>query len=178
VNDTAVYDLYDMMITLGRDSLTILNMNSTDSTRVQQIAADTTLDAGVMAKGILSILLDTLYFEMPEPIPPLPSNRLGQEEPENEVVESPTETDFFKVYPNPFSNSTTIAYDLGKECELGCELRLFDIQGRIIMQELLYSESGKGSITVDMSRYSNGIYYCALYGSKQLLQTEKLILMK
>jgi hypothetical protein len=92
-----------------------------------------------------------------------------------EIVEN---DDRILIYPNPFSNSTTIAYDLGKECELGCEIQFYDIQGRIIMRQTLYTDNGKGSFVVDMSSYGNGIYYCALYGDKQLLQTEKLILMR
>ena len=87
-------------------------------------------------------------------------------------------TIFFSAYPNPFSNSTTIEYNLGTECELGCELRLYDVQGRVILKETLYSESGKGQLTIDLSLYGSGIYYCSLYGNRQLLQTEKLILMK
>ncbi len=83
-----------------------------------------------------------------------------------------------EVYPNPFTNSTTIAYDLGKECELGCVLRLYDLHGRVLLEEMLSLQDGKGQFEVDMSRYTNGIYYCSLYGNKQLLQTEKLILMR
>ncbi|MCF8460515.1 MAG: T9SS type A sorting domain-containing protein [Flavobacteriales bacterium] len=178
-NDTAIYDLFDMLIGLGRDTLTILNMNSSDSLRVWQIAADTTLDASVMAKGILTVLLDTMFFERPETIPGAPSEKRGQEEEQDEeVVQSPTETDYFKVYPNPFSTTTTIEYNLGKDCELGCEVRIYDLQGRIILKRMLWADSGKGRIDVEMSGYSNGVYYCALYGSNQLLQTEKLILLK
>jgi hypothetical protein len=65
-----------------------------------------------------------------------------------------------------------------KECELGCQLRLYDLQGRIVLQEMLYPDNGKGSFVVDMSQYGNGVYYCSLYGDKQLLQAEKLILLK
>ena len=178
VDDTATFDLFSILIDLGRDTLTILNMSSLDSTRVQQIAADTTIDASTIAKGMLSVLLDTFYFEIPETVPESPSGKWAGEEVTGEEMIVPTEASYFNVYPNPFSNYTTIEYDLGKECELGCELRLFDLQGRIILQQTLLSENGKGRINVDMNRYSNGVYYCALYGNKQMLQTEKLILMK
>lgn len=94
------------------------------------------------------------------------------------IEEIEKEDRFFRAGPNPFSQSTTIAYDLGKDCESGCELRLYDLQGRVILSQTLFTDEGKGSITVDMSNYRSGIYYCSLYGDKQLLQTEKLILMK
>ena len=177
-NDSAVYDLFDMLIDLGRNDLTMKAISGVDSTRVQQIAADTTLDSAVMAKGILSVLLDTLYFELPEQIPSAPSEKRGEEEPQEESIESPTEATFFKVYPNPFGSSTTIEYDLGNACEHGCKLRLYDVQGRIIIQEIMTAERETGNMVIDMGRYGNGIYYCTLYGEGRMLQTEKLILLK
>jgi hypothetical protein len=62
----------------------------------------------------------------------------------------------------------------------GCFIRLFDMSGRIIHQQNLsmMDNDGNGSVTIDMSRYDNGIYFCALYSNIRLLQTEKLILMK
>lgn len=180
-NDTAIYDLFDMLIDLGRDTLTIRDMNTSDSTRVQQIATDTTLDASAMAKGILSILFDSLFFEIPESIPSLPSGKWlgsGEDPEQDEIVNSPTETEYFRAYPNPFANSTTVAYNLGNECESGCALRLYDLRGRIIVEENLSFKDGKGQFTIDMNRYDSGVYYCNLYGNQQLLQTEKLILMK
>jgi len=165
-----------MFINLGRDTLTLPNMSSADSLRVRQIAADSTLDASIVAKGMLGIMLDTLFIMDPEPFN-IPSERRGQDEPEETLV-SPTETKYFKAYPNPLTNSTTIEYDLGEECEMGCELRLYDLQGRIILQQTLWTENGKGRMDVDMSHYTNGVYYCGLYGNQRLLQTEKLILMR
>ena len=183
-NDTAVYDLYQMRIDLGRDTLSLFDLSSADSTRVWEIANDTMLDASLMAKGMLTVMLDTLFIFRPEPFE-LPSGRMGIEEDEdleNETEEfisrSPTESEYFRAYPNPFSNSTTIKYDLGKDCEQGCKLRLYDLQGREIFAQILYSDDGKGTVVVDMSRYNNGLYYCSLYGNQQLLQTEKLILMR
>jgi len=177
-NDSAVYDLFDMLIDLGRNDLTMKAISGVDSTRVQQIAADTTLDAAVMAKGILSVLLDTLYFELPEQIPSAPSEKRGEEEPQEEPLASPTQMQYFKVYPNPFNNSTTVAYNLGEDCKFGCELRLYDIQGRVISSQVLLGDGGKGELSIDLSHYGSGLYYCSLYGSKQLLQTEKLILLR
>lgn len=168
----------EMFIDLGRDTLSLLDLSTADSTRVWQIASDSTLDASIIAKGILGVMLDTLFVIDPEPFS-VPSERRGQEDPAQETnTVSPTETKYFKAYPNPFTNSTTIEYDLGKACEQGCELRLYDLQGRIILQQMLWAEDGKGRISVDMSRYTNGVYYCGLYGNERLLQTEKLNLMR
>jgi hypothetical protein len=94
------------------------------------------------------------------------------------VEEVEEESGYFKAYPNPFSESTTIKYDLGQECDLGCQIRLYDLQGRIIAQQMLTSDQGNGNFIIDMSLYGNGIYYCTLYGDGRMLQTEKLILLK
>jgi hypothetical protein len=175
VNDTAVYDLFAMLIALGRDTLTILNMSSAYSLRVQQIAADTTLDAAVMAKGILSVLLDTLYLGTPEEIPMAPSAKHGEEEAEEEIGISPTEAKYFKAYPNPFTNEVTIEYDLKEDCNAGCFLRLVDIQGRIVFEQRLITGDSPNRVTFDMGRYETGMYICALYNSQRLLQTSRLI---
>ncbi|MCF8460517.1 MAG: T9SS type A sorting domain-containing protein [Flavobacteriales bacterium] len=173
VNDTAIYDLFALMIDLGRDTLTILDIGSSDSLRVQQIAADTTLDASVMAKGILTVLLDTMFFERPETIPGAPSEKRSQEEPE-EITPSPTEASYFKAYPNPFTGEITIEYSLTEDCKGGCSLRLTDIQGRLVFQKQINGD-GSGRFTVDMQRYETGMYMCSLYGQKQLLQTARLV---
>jgi hypothetical protein len=94
------------------------------------------------------------------------------------VEEFEEEANYFQAYPNPFAQTTTIAYDLGRDCKLGCQLRLYDVQGRIILQQLLESENGKGTEVLDLSNYGQGVYYCSLYGEGQLLQTQKLILLK
>jgi hypothetical protein len=114
-------------------------------------------------------------------LPQLPSGKWADDESqadEVEPAESPTEAGYFKAYPNPFSQSTTIEYDLGNECEFGCQIMLFDLQGRIIMQEILTAERGNGSFSINIGRYGNGIYYCTLYGEGRMLQIEKLILLK
>jgi len=176
-NDTAVYDLFDIMIDLGRDTLTILDMGSTDSTRVRQIAADTTLDAHVLAQGILSILIDTVFLKMPEDIPESPSERRAAPEWDS-PTESPTEASYFKAYPNPFNQQVTIAYNLKDDCSDGCFIRLTDIQGRTVYEQPISTGSGPNSITFDLGRYETGMYICSLYNNQRLLQTSRLIRME
>jgi hypothetical protein len=175
VNDTAVYDLFGMLIELGRDSLTLLDMSSLDSTRVRNIAADSTLDAAVMAKGILGVLLDTFYFEMPEQVPDAPSERRGEED---AIIASPTEATYFKAYPNPFSHEVTIEYDLKEDCTDGCSIRLVDIQGRIVLEQQIVAGEGPNRITFEMGRYEAGMYICSLHNNQRLLQTSRLVRIK
>jgi len=172
VNDTAVYDLFGMLIELGRDSLTLLDLSSIDSTRVRNIAADSTLDAAVMAKGIMSVLLDTFYFEMPEQVPDAPSERRGEED---AITASPTETEYFKAYPNPFTGQVTISYDLKEECADGCVIRFSDIQGRKVLEKTIIASDGPNSIVIDLGHYETGMYICSLYNNQRLLQTSRLL---
>jgi hypothetical protein len=152
-------------------------MSPADSTRVQAIASDTTLDASVLAKGMLSILLDTLYARNPEPFT-LPSSKYASEEVEWEVAESPTEAEYFKAYPNPFNQQITVAYDLKADCATGCFIRITDIQGRTVLEEPIIGTDGPNTIIFDLGKYQTGMYVCSLYNEERLLQTTRLIRME
>lgn len=177
-NDTAIYDLYAMFINLGRDTLSLLDMGSADSTRVWEVASDSTLDASIIAKGMLGVMLDTLFVINPEPFM-LPSERRGIEEDEEDIaVESPTEAKYFIAYPNPFTDEITFSYRLDEECMDGCVLRILDIQGRVVFEQTLMTESEFGAVSVNLSAYDAGTYVCALYNNQRLLQTSRLIHLK
>ncbi len=120
------------------------------------------------------VVLDTLYVKNPEPFS-LASQRLAQQ---TNDAPLPTEATYFQAYPNPFSQELSITYNLGNDCSSGCYLRIIDVQGRIILDKALVANEGKGSLSLNMSQYENGIYFCALYSNTRLLQTEKLILLR
>ena len=45
-------------------------------------------------------------------------------------------------------------------------------------KEILRFTQNDRQKSIDVSTWARGIYHCSLYGNQQLLQTEKLILMK
>lgn len=136
------------------------------------------LDASAMAKGILTVLLDTLFFEVPEAIPTLPSGKWSgsdEDAEQDEIMDSPTETEYFLAYPNPFSQQVTIAYELKEDCAEGCFLRIFDMSGRLMFERSVIASDGPNSIEVDMGIYESGMYLCSLYSNQWLLQTSRLV---
>ena len=80
------------------------------------------------------------------------------------------------VYPNPFSNSTTISFTLSKNSNV--KLNIYDIKGRLI-QMLADKEFSQGEHHINFSaeHLSTGVYYCALK-SDEAIETRKMILIK
>jgi len=80
------------------------------------------------------------------------------------------------VYPNPFTNRTTIHYNLGQEGQVN--LIIYDMQGREIKTLVNGNQSpGAYNQTFDGSGLSNGVYVYKLQTSSGV-QTGKLILSK
>ncbi len=61
------------------------------------------------------------------------------------------------VYPNPTSNVATL--DLTQIKERSCTVSVFDFSGKLISSEELNKPSEKGKYTIDLSSYSNGLYF-------------------
>lgn len=82
-----------------------------------------------------------------------------------------------RAYPNPFTNSTTVEYQISTTEPVS--LYLYNMQGERIadlLQNKLQTE-GVYQIEVDVSRYPSGIYYATLRAGKRVL-TEKLVVVK
>jgi hypothetical protein len=67
----------------------------------------------------------------------------------------------FKVYqnrPNPFSISTVIPYQLPQNSWVN--LKIFDVDGRIVSSNKVFSAKGLNTWTIDRSKFNvGGIYY-------------------
>lgn len=76
-------------------------------------------------------------------------------------------------YPNPFTHSTTIRFNLDKNSKV--KLVVYDINGRFI-RTLADKEFSAGENKVEFSGedLSEGIYYCVLTSDKAT-ETRKLI---
>ncbi len=83
-----------------------------------------------------------------------------------------------KPFPNPFNPTTTIRFNAPVETRLTASLRIFDITGRLV--ETLVDgkmELGNHEIIWNASNQSSGIYFVVLH-SKNIIQSQKLILLK
>lgn len=68
------------------------------------------------------------------------------------------------LYPNPVINDLHVQFKSSEECG---RLIIFDLQGRIILQQNLNCQEGKNIISVSVNKLSSGIYICRLItGSK------------
>lgn len=61
--------------------------------------------------------------------------------------------------PNPFSNSSTVSYELAKDAR-NVSFSVIDITGRVISSEKVSSTLGKHSIS--LTKYAAGVYYYSL----------------
>lgn len=80
-------------------------------------------------------------------------------------------SDFVKVYPNPFSDRTTIKFDNKKREDF--TLKLYDIYGQQV-----YAITGinTGEIEIMKNGLSSGLYLLQLYSNNQLYGSMKILL--
>jgi hypothetical protein len=73
----------------------------------------------------------------------------------------PKRAALLKNHPNPFSQSTTIGYELAKAGEV--ELAVFDIEGRLVRTPVKgHREPGRYCADCDLSSLPSGLYFCSL----------------
>jgi len=77
-----------------------------------------------------------------------------------------------RAYPNPASTSFTVY--VGEEPVTYSLVELFDITGRLVINQKIYNENGFQLIEVDVSTLSNGIYLIRLT-SNQLFTIQKVM---
>ncbi len=78
--------------------------------------------------------------------------------------------------PNPFSNVTTIGYNLPVQVS-SAKIIVTDKTGKTI-KEISLKGSGKGTIQLDASTLSSGAYQYALYVNNKLIDSKQMILAK
>ena len=76
------------------------------------------------------------------------------------------------IYPNPATNQLNI--NLNGINAKESEVVIHDLMGKEIHRFVPISTRQ----IIDVSTWARGVYHCSLYSNQQLLQTEKLILMK
>ena len=99
---------------------------------------------------------------------------------ENNDIIVPDELSLEQNYPNPFNPVTTIRFSLPNNDYVA--LKIFDLLGReLITVTDGFMEKGNYSYSVDMGRFSTGIYFYSLItgnSNNSFTQTKKMILVK
>jgi Secretion system C-terminal sorting domain len=79
------------------------------------------------------------------------------------------------VYPNPASNSTTVAYRFVEN--IGGEIMLFSLEGKLLLKEVL--PANENVVVINTSKFDNGIYFYSVYSETgELVDNGKLIILR
>ena len=88
----------------------------------------------------------------------------------------PVKTELSGSYPNPFNPTTSINYGLEKDGHV--EIMIYDAAGRLV-EELMngHQDGGAYSITWNATNQASGMYFAKMV-SGDVVQTQKLVLLK
>lgn len=97
------------------------------------------------------------------------------------IVAPPSESKLYQNYPNPFSETTTIKYDLVNESDIS--IYIYDSLGRLV-DKIDEGSKAAGSYSVDWDarndngeKVSSGVYFYQIR-SKNFNKTQKMLLVK
>lgn len=80
--------------------------------------------------------------------------------------------------PNPYSNSTSIAYELQKNASL-VSLFVYDVTGKVVAEQLEGNQqSGKHLVKFNANSLPAGIYYYSLMIDNNFTATQKMVVLK
>jgi hypothetical protein len=142
-------------------------------------ASDTTRKGYVEARGILQLLVDTVYF--PEYFDPLPvfsglAKMFDTTQPNNKapkmaqtIVTDTITTYSLTNYPNPFTGGTTIQV----ESPAKGKIKVFDIMGRELMS--IPTTEGIFITEINDHQLQQGTYYYSLIINNAVVLTQKMI---
>ena len=91
----------------------------------------------------------------------------------NENVVS-TENSLFQNAPNPFSQKTTIGYNLNEKTQ-DARICLYDMNGTQI-RSIKISSTGQGNIVIDAKQLKAGLYLYSLIVDGNLVDTKRMVL--
>lgn len=79
-----------------------------------------------------------------------------------------------KVIPNPNNGNFVLQYNLGNY--VSANLVIYDITGKLMLSESL-NNTGK-QIDINATKFENGVYYYTIRTSKEILTTNKFVIIK
>ncbi len=142
--------------------------------------------AGLNTKQLFKISGDLLAFDIKDELFELNTEGLEAESYKNEEVFNlqlkfneqikSTGVKLFRNQPNPWAESTTIAFESSSQQEV--EFNFYDVNGRLLYRELRTAQKGLNKSVIDHSIFSNGgiIYYELITKDERLV--EKMFLVK
>jgi hypothetical protein len=92
------------------------------------------------------------------------------------TVSNLTIAEHLSIYPNPAQTEATIGYLLPTESDM-MTIRVFDVQGKEMMNEVIKEPSMIGSYDIQLNNYAGGIYFVKVQANN-FSETRKLIVDK
>ena len=171
-NDSAFYQFTDLALSLREDSLSWFAMDSMQRTIIQGLAA-TSFEVKVNAEAVLSLIGDTLFPHIPEPLPDSGYFKMAPSAPSREPQTAAK--DLFKAYPNPFSGTFNLAYNLDSETS-DVLVEIYDITGKLQWETRLNNiKTGEKTFSLPDC---NGLYVLRISSGRANLYQTKLICIK
>ena len=87
---------------------------------------------------------------------------------------APDEASFY-VYPNPADKSCFAV--INSEVAGDANMKLMDITGKVIINNMIALQSGKQTVSIDISKLTPGMYFVVLNNAGKT-ETQKLVIMK
>lgn len=167
--DSAFFALHNLAISLREDTLTWLDMDSTQRAQISALADGETM-MKPHAEAVLALLADTFITRVPEHFE-IPSYKRVEEETQPEPITT-RRREHVDVFPNPFSNSFSLRYALADEADK-VRVEIFDLVGRSVKTvELRKTQSGQ--ITVELNECL-GIYILRMTADNKQVHQQKLV---
>lgn len=168
-DDTAMYNLLDVRVSLAENSDTWFDMDGTETETIIDLA-NSDYPVRVFAQAVLTLIHDSVYHREPD-IFEEPGARIGHFGDEgNDDVKKLVKD--INIYPNPFQNSFNITYQLEEEAaEL--QIEVFDLLGRTVLTEKIYNTSG-GTKLIELGD-CQGVYIVRIRSGDKTLYQAKLI---
>ena len=170
--DNLTIDTIEQELYHAQQTITSTATLSEGHTTTFKAGTSITLKSGFHAQGTFSALIeDCAETIMEEP----PVAELRNTTPSVEPVLAVPEINLM-VYPNPFSQSTTIAYELPIAGEI--HLQVLDFTGKqiTILEQGTNKEIGRYEVTFQANDLANGTYFVVLQ-SAEYVEVKKLMLL-
>ncbi len=152
--------------------------------KVEEIEANTKVAVGESIKVKVSfepkendLYISQLAIKSNDPLQAFKSASLVGEGEGNSVLSSKIDKNTLKLMPNPVTDAGMLSFDFSSKEALTCDLQLIDISGQNIKEIGSYLlNSGKNTISIDLSDISSGKYFLLIRSNKSILNQLPVII--
>jgi len=164
-------DIYSMLSGLYQNGNTLEDLNETQLTQLQYLAASDVLSTRAYARNIL-VAIDELEYE--EPVLHVDLSKSQQLMEDFEKLMSTKAPQMLSVYPNPSTNYIILEYNLEVEKEASLEIK--DMNGKSI--RTINTSQKQDQVTVTTEDWKPGLYIATLKINGKSIESVKFTVVK